>query len=1033
MRPTDRFPWERRWVPGNEELPLDADGFYAEPEEEFLQSVRVGRKLSELRDVPCLVLLGEAGMGKTTVVEDHVAASDGEACVVDLATIGHPPELGVEIEAAVSDGVEELFFDGLDEARLRIPTILDSLLRALASPARTARIRIVCRAGEWPGDGKDKLEKWFGNGKVQIFRLMPLSREDVVTAARVREIDPEKFFRALFVAGVAPLAAVPITLGMLLKEYDLEAELPTHADELYERGCKCLLDEVSEDRKLRPYKTGRPPLDSEQRLYVAARIAACLMLCDRRAIAATGNHAGEREILSIEDLVDGFAEVPEGRRITEDCLREVLETALFRSVGQGRFEFMHRTFGEYLAARWILGPPSIQHKQLLGGATGRDVRVPTQLHGVVAWVAAQDAELLHLIATSDPDILLGSAHLLSHADRSQLVDALLEAYERLEAFPRWRADPAYSRLSHPELRDQLRPWVTGERGNRLARLAAIDIADACTVEACRRELLAVVENGADDHRLRVRALAALIHMPGQSCTPKLRALALGEAEGEDPDDELRGLALRYLWPDQLAVEEVMNSLTHPKAPELLGVYRFFIEKELVAGLRDRDLPCTLRCLSRRLSDLCDRRSTRENVFKRLVEALWERAVNFEPSPQLTAAMASIFVSAVHAGLASRSNKLRGHTLDCSLRQALLQQLVRANATQEESLDLAFGYLITPDDLDWVLEQLEHEAVRDEVSIWSRLAVRLWHWSHQPAYAFERLYVLADRLPEVGSELGIWLDGCPIRGEEAERLQEYHRDLAQIKNADEQTAREQWTCEKINEVADHLLNRAASGEPLGWWNLVRLLKGARPMGLNGGEQDLPPFKRWRLETYPAFPCLDGSLRARLAEVADRYLHQGSPGIHEPEGWWFRTDLLDWRPAAAIAALGWLREHAPSVFTRLPAEVWARWAPAIVEYGDHRAEPGRALADVCYRLAPEALLSALRERLELRLSRGETECVLLRLAQRLEDDRVLDFLAERLRMERLDPRAAFEIAQMLAEKRPDACEEAIRRGGEGHDGG
>ncbi len=164
----ERFPWKRRWVPEGAELPLDADGFYAEPEDEFLQSLCVGRELSELREIPCLVLLGEAGMGKTTVVRDDVATTGGGARVIDLATIGDLAELTDEIEATISDGASELFFDSLDEARLRIPTIVDSLGRTLRRIRERSRvIRVVCRSGEWPRDGSSRLEEHLGNGTVK--------------------------------------------------------------------------------------------------------------------------------------------------------------------------------------------------------------------------------------------------------------------------------------------------------------------------------------------------------------------------------------------------------------------------------------------------------------------------------------------------------------------------------------------------------------------------------------------------------------------------------------------------------------------------------------------------------------------------------------------------------------------------------------------------------------------------------------------------------------------------------------------------
>ncbi len=1029
MRPTDRFPWQRWWVAEGEELRLDADGFYAEAGDEFWPLPRVGRTLEELRDVPCLVLLGEAGMGKTTVVEDHVAASDGKACVVDLKnfSVNTLDLLCNKIEGAVSRGVRQLFFDSLDEAQLRSEEILYRLVDIL-DPAFA--VRIICRFAEWPDDGSSALEERFGNEAVQIWRLAPLSREDVVTAATVREIDPEKFFRALFVAGVAPLAAVPITLGMLLHDFAKDGDLPNRATEIYERAIDRL---IREGNKVRDSRHAKAMLDPKYRLAVAKRLAACSVFCNRPIILGTVPNQPVEGVLVASEITDGPEEAHGGVRITEKDVREVLSTALFRSVGGGRFAFIHRTFAEYLAAEWAwaahLSPK--QRAQLLCSTFGEPAGIPPGLHGIAAWLAARDGALLDLIAASDPDILLGSAHLLSHADRSQLVGALLEAYERLEAFPQWGAVPAYSRLNHPRLADQLRPWVTGERGNRLARRGAIDIAGACGVEGLGSELLALVEDEHEEYELRIQALAALIRLPDVVCTGKLRDLALGKVD-DVPDGRLRGLALLYLWPRHLGTAEVFRSLTPPRRTDPWSCYQRFAKHELMERLADDELAIAMSAFA----DLVGRQPRfrrYDSWFADIAKGLWARALRLGVSPDLVKATARLLIAGERTNLLPFDELLREEELTDTFRRALAREIVAFRSGEEDVMGTLFFHLIHAGDLSWLLEELRDADPDEEKKVWAELASRAWLRMRRSMEGFAQLYPVADEEPALRERLRSWMDGIALDSEEARRQRESWERERESKKYYEELSAENWTCEKIREVADRLLNRAASGEPRGWCNLVRLLEEVRPASLNGLEEDPPAFERWCLETYPAFPCLDDPLRVRLAEAADRYLHEGAPGIDEPEGWWFRTDPFERRPVAAIAALGWLREHALSAFTRLPAEVWVRWAPAIVEHGDHRAEPGRALADVCYRLAPEALLSALHERLELGLSRGETEHALLRLAQRLGDDRVLDFLADQLRMERLNPWAAFEIAQMLAETRPDACEEAIRRGGEGHDGG
>src|SRR6267378_7863206 len=64
------YPWKRYWVKQGEN-PTMEDGLFREP----LTAIRWfstssnGVALSELKDSPCLVLLGDVGMGKSTTLE----------------------------------------------------------------------------------------------------------------------------------------------------------------------------------------------------------------------------------------------------------------------------------------------------------------------------------------------------------------------------------------------------------------------------------------------------------------------------------------------------------------------------------------------------------------------------------------------------------------------------------------------------------------------------------------------------------------------------------------------------------------------------------------------------------------------------------------------------------------------------------------------------------------------------------------------------------------------------------------------------
>jgi hypothetical protein len=79
----------------------------------------------------------------------------------------------------------------------------------------------------------------------------------------------------------------------------------------------------------------------------------------------------------------------------------------------------------------------------------------------------------------------------------------------------------------------------------------------------------------------VKAASAISRMADDKFNPKLeklKPLVFGEV-AVDPNDELKGCALRVLWPNLLTLEELFEVLTPPKA-NLYGVYRSFISGTL---------------------------------------------------------------------------------------------------------------------------------------------------------------------------------------------------------------------------------------------------------------------------------------------------------------------------------------------------------------------------------------------------------------------------------------------------------------------
>jgi hypothetical protein len=63
---------KRFWSPRDDDIAVDEAGFLLDPEHDFFKHANPSAvRLSGLRNFPCLVLLGETGLGKSTDLEEE--------------------------------------------------------------------------------------------------------------------------------------------------------------------------------------------------------------------------------------------------------------------------------------------------------------------------------------------------------------------------------------------------------------------------------------------------------------------------------------------------------------------------------------------------------------------------------------------------------------------------------------------------------------------------------------------------------------------------------------------------------------------------------------------------------------------------------------------------------------------------------------------------------------------------------------------------------------------------------------------------
>jgi predicted NACHT family NTPase len=623
--------WKRFWCPRSGSINLTDGGYLYDPDSEWGRAYNPDLvSLEAIADVPCLVLLGEPGSGKSQELENLKALTESKICgssqILDL-NLRSCVNLKEDLfkDEAFTNWLEDsyhlyLFLDSLDEGLLSIPTLAAGLVDELKkakyqNQINRLHLRLACRTFVFPEILEEGLEDLWQKANFAIYELASLRRIDIIKAAEVEDFSSNDFLKEIDQKSLVPLASKPITLKFLLNTYRRHNGqfLPDQKlHELYLEGCKLLCEEVNESRHASD-RTGN--LDSDQRLIVAARIAAVTIFANRFAVWA-GVDQGHipAEDVFWQRLCFGCEKV--NRRefeITKEVIKEVLDTGLFSSRGLHRMGWAHQTYAEFLAA-WYLTQHEMSLEQvtkLIFSSKDPDHKLIPQLHETAAWLASIKSGVLQEIVKTDPDILLQTDVPTDAEIKASIVENLLTQYEEGKLFDRDRNNYChYAKLKHPGLVEQLRPYICDSSKQVDARDLAIDIAEVCEVSELQDELAKLSLDSAQSIYLRVSAAKVICSVGDATTRLKLKPLAI-EQLPEDEDDRLKGCALKAIWSDHLTATELFSSLTRPKKRKLIGSYHIFTEYELVPKLQPKDLVIALdwlvkqgiRCLGHPFEDL----------------------------------------------------------------------------------------------------------------------------------------------------------------------------------------------------------------------------------------------------------------------------------------------------------------------------------------------------------------------------------------------------------------------------------------------
>lgn len=408
------------------------------------------RKWSDLLKLPRVVVLSEAGSGKTEEIRHTVQRLRQEGKPAFFLRLEHIP---TEFETAFEEGTYEeferwersgqegwLLLDSIDEARLRDPRDFAAAVRILAGRLKfamsQAHILLTGRTAAWrplsdlelcarhfPYANPDREQessdedsdeqrdlrtriarnRTTGSGVFTVVALDDLTVGQVRLFAEARQVpEVDRLLEELERADGWSFTTRPLDLEELLEFWSSKRRL----------GSRLELLRASVERRLREPDQNRDevrPLSADKARVGARLLAAACTLTQLQTIAVPDRGQTVRG-LRVEALLGDWSA---GERAT------LLQRPLFDEEIYGTVRFHHRSVREYLAAEWFSGL-LLRNTSRLGierlffrEQYGVEV-VPPGMRPVLSWLAILDHQVQEKASKLVPDVLL------SGGDPSQL-------------------------------------------------------------------------------------------------------------------------------------------------------------------------------------------------------------------------------------------------------------------------------------------------------------------------------------------------------------------------------------------------------------------------------------------------------------------------------------------------------------------------------------------------------------------------------------------------------------------------------------
>ena len=493
------------------------------------------------------------------------------------------------------------------------------------------------------------------------------------------------------------------------------------------------------------------------------------------------------------------------------------------------------------------------------------------------------------------------------------------------------------RAGHTSAKSVMLPYLADTSLSVYLRRFVLDLVKCLDIREIDDVLVRLALDKQEDQVLRHLAARRLADIGSADAKLRLKPYIFGRVD--DPEDDLKGYALKALWPDHLTADELFNALTSPKRENYWGSYKsFLVSGSILNKLRAVDLPIALKWVAAQPSQHEAPFSLRDLPGKIMrkawvnIDAPGVLEVFAETAVAMMSRFDGIFNEPPHSyphnqalddieqDFLHKVKQRRELVLKCLQYMSLMD-------LRPFSLILCWPPFVVAGDLDWLLGLLDSEAdevLRDQLAqLVAGLFPNLVAQGNTISERYrdsDKVYKASARHPGLKKRTKQFFY-VELDDPSAVSARKHHRTMKEI----EENRKRQLAEVRPMAQLRYALDRVEAGDVLHLQSVIYALShcpDGRSDSWNYYKPDLTDFPLWNScdkETQESI------VKAALSFVVD--LDVIAPDSDEN---WYETSSVSSIELSGYLAIFLLRKANPSALDEVSANWWKRWSKVVVWY-------------------------------------------------------------------------------------------------------